>query len=90
MEIPLIEIKKADIDIDGRKILSDITWALHPGENWFIDGPNGAGKTTLLRLEEFDATVSLTRRAKVRSAWTGTWPMFRRRCSSIISGANGM
>lgn len=36
--------------IEGRTLLSDITWQLRRGENWALIGDNGAGKSTLLRL----------------------------------------
>lgn len=47
-----------DVFIDRRKVLSDISWTVLPGEQWLISGRNGSGKSTLLRLlygEEFAA-----------------------------------
>ena len=38
------------LDIDGARILDDVTWEIHRGERWVVLGPNGAGKTTLLRI----------------------------------------
>lgn len=37
-------------EAEGRKLLSDITWALPQGGITMIIGPNGAGKSLLLRL----------------------------------------
>lgn len=34
----------------GKPILSDITWAIEPGQHWALLGANGSGKTTLLKI----------------------------------------
>ena len=34
----------------GREVLSDVSFALHPGRFYFLTGPSGAGKTSLLKL----------------------------------------
>ena len=44
-----INIENATVCIDGKEILSDITWKVNRGEKVFILGANGAGKTTLVR-----------------------------------------
>ena len=38
------------LDVDGTRILDDVTWEIRAGERWVVLGPNGAGKTTLLRI----------------------------------------
>jgi iron complex transport system ATP-binding protein len=38
------------LDIDGARILDDVSWQIGSGERWVVLGPNGAGKTTLLRI----------------------------------------
>jgi iron complex transport system ATP-binding protein len=38
------------LDLDGTRVLDDVTWEIHAGERWVVLGPNGAGKTTLLRI----------------------------------------
>src|SRR3954470_23221465 len=38
------------LDLDGNRILDDITWEIRAGERWVVLGPNGAGKTSLLRV----------------------------------------
>ncbi|MFZ5812982.1 MAG: ATP-binding cassette domain-containing protein [Thermodesulfobacteriota bacterium] len=47
---PLFEIENADVYLDGRRILSGVSWRVGDGERWAVLGPNGAGKSTLLRL----------------------------------------
>ena len=46
----IISVENADIWLDERRALTDITWRLLDGEHWQITGPNGSGKSTLLRL----------------------------------------
>jgi len=46
----VIEAEHADIWLDERRALTDITWRLLEGEHWQITGSNGAGKTTFLRM----------------------------------------
>ena len=46
----LIELDRVEVAIEGNRILSNIDWKLHRGENWLIEGRNGSGKTTFLRL----------------------------------------
>jgi iron complex transport system ATP-binding protein len=38
------------LDLDGTRVLDDVSWEIHSGEHWVVLGPNGAGKTTLLRI----------------------------------------
>jgi iron complex transport system ATP-binding protein len=38
------------LDLDGTRVLTDVTWEVSTGERWVVLGPNGAGKTTLLRI----------------------------------------
>ncbi len=45
-----IEIKNANLFIEGRQILTDLNWQVKNGEHCFVLGPNGAGKTTLTRM----------------------------------------
>jgi molybdate transport system ATP-binding protein len=47
---PLIRIENVDVALDGRLVLSGLSWALRPGQHWAILGGNGAGKSTFLRL----------------------------------------
>ena len=38
------------LDVDGTRILDNVTWEVRAGERWVVLGPNGAGKTSLLRV----------------------------------------
>ena len=46
----VIDVENLDYEIDGKKLLKDVTWRLGPGDRIGLVGVNGAGKTTLLRL----------------------------------------
>jgi molybdate transport system ATP-binding protein len=46
----LIRIENADVFLDRKKVLHNITWELRRGEHWVVLGANGAGKTTFLKL----------------------------------------
>jgi iron complex transport system ATP-binding protein len=46
----IITLKNAGFAYDDKRVLSNLTLAIKPGEFLGIIGPNGAGKTTLLRL----------------------------------------
>jgi iron complex transport system ATP-binding protein len=45
-----ISLSGVGLQIEGKRILGDITWVVGRGEKWVILGKNGSGKTTLLRL----------------------------------------
>jgi len=45
----VVELDHASIGIGGRNVLTDISFAIRPGEFIGVLGPNGSGKTTLMR-----------------------------------------
>ena len=45
----ILELHKVGRTIGGKKLFSDLTLTMKPGERIGIVGPNGAGKTTLIR-----------------------------------------
>ncbi len=45
----ILSVKDLTVDLDGRSILSGLSFELHEQEMLAIIGPNGAGKTVLLR-----------------------------------------
>lgn len=47
--IPVIEVRDACVELDGRIVLEHIDFTLNRGETLALIGPNGAGKTTLVR-----------------------------------------
>jgi zinc/manganese transport system ATP-binding protein len=47
---PLVELDGVSVDLGGRTVLHDVSFALYPGEFVGCIGPNGAGKSTLLRV----------------------------------------
>src|SRR5208283_3975103 len=55
----LIKIRHADVFVQHKKILRDISWVMHKAEHWAIIGRNGAGKSTLLKLIAGDVYPAL-------------------------------
>ncbi len=47
---PLVEVKNVTLQMNGHKILDDVSIEIYPGEFHAIIGPNGGGKTTLLKV----------------------------------------
>ena len=47
---PLITIRRADLFVDYRRVISDLNWELRKGEHWAVTGDNGAGKSSFLKL----------------------------------------
>jgi zinc/manganese transport system ATP-binding protein len=45
----VIALDQATLHVDGRAVLSNVTFAIEAGEFIGVLGPNGAGKTTLMR-----------------------------------------
>ncbi|NIQ03386.1 MAG: ATP-binding cassette domain-containing protein [Nitrospinaceae bacterium] len=50
MDSPLVEIRNADVYLNGFPVLHSINWVMRGGENWAVVGNNGAGKTSFLKL----------------------------------------
>jgi molybdate transport system ATP-binding protein len=61
---PLFSLSEVTVLVEGRAVLSDLSFSVAPGEQLALVGPNGAGKSTLLRLlagEEQPARGTITR-----------------------------
>lgn len=46
----LLSCKGLSFDAGGKRLIEDLTLAIHPGRRTMVMGPNGAGKSLLLRL----------------------------------------
>jgi ABC-type Mn2+/Zn2+ transport system ATPase subunit len=49
MTAPLVQAASLAVGYNGAAVLTDVTFAAHPGERIAVLGPNGGGKTTLFR-----------------------------------------
>lgn len=47
---PIVEVRGVDVELGGRRILTDVNFSVRAGEFAGLIGSNGAGKTTLLRV----------------------------------------
>jgi zinc transport system ATP-binding protein len=45
----VLEVKDLTVELDGEKVISDLSFEMEKGDTVTILGPNGAGKTVLLR-----------------------------------------
>ncbi|MBU6515071.1 MAG: metal ABC transporter ATP-binding protein [Acidobacteria bacterium] len=48
--LAIVDVRGVDVELGGRRILTDVNFSVHPGEFTGLIGSNGAGKTTLLRM----------------------------------------
>ena len=56
---PQLELEDICVDIDGTRIIDDVSFSLAPGDIGCLLGPSGCGKTTLLRtIGGFQAPVA--------------------------------
>ncbi|MDO8520330.1 MAG: ABC transporter ATP-binding protein, partial [Deltaproteobacteria bacterium] len=63
----MLQISQLSYSIDGKKILSDISFTLSEGDFAGLMGPNGSGKTTVIRalsgvIRGYDGVLSLSGR----------------------------
>lgn len=47
--LPSLELKSVELTRGGRRLVSELSFGLAPGQLALVTGPNGSGKTTLLR-----------------------------------------
>lgn len=47
---PAAELSHATIRVNGRELISDVSWRIEYGEHWVVLGCNGAGKSTAMSL----------------------------------------
>lgn len=47
---PILELKSVSFEVDGRKILKNISFDIKKGEFITLTGPSGSGKSTLLKI----------------------------------------
>ncbi len=47
--MPLFEVRDLSVEVEGKKILSDINFSVETGQVFVLFGPNGSGKSSLLK-----------------------------------------
>jgi iron complex transport system ATP-binding protein len=47
---PVVEFSQVSQDIQGNRVISNVSFGIESGERWAIVGPNGSGKTTILKI----------------------------------------
>ena len=56
---PLIRLQRANVYLNGRRVLWEIDWEMLARQHWAVVGANGAGKTTFLKLVAGDIHPAL-------------------------------
>lgn len=84
---PLLQIRDARVQRDGRTILHVEDLALAEGERVAVLGPNGSGKSTLIKLLTRDVLPLAADPAPVLLRGTERWDLFEaRRLFGVVSG----
>jgi molybdate transport system ATP-binding protein len=66
-----VRLDAVRLDRNGRRVLEDVSWTIHPGERWVLAGANGAGKTQLLKLIAGSVWPTPTGREVRQYRWKG-------------------
>lgn len=65
----ILEVKNLNVELDGEKILENLSFNLREKENLVVMGPNGAGKSVLLKallgIIPFSGEVKWSKNAKI-------------------------
>ncbi len=56
---PLVRISGADLYVDYKPVLREVSWELRDAEHWAVFGANGAGKSSFLKLIYGDLSPAL-------------------------------
>jgi molybdate transport system ATP-binding protein len=68
----LLRLTRADLYVDYRPVLRDLSWELRKGQHWAVFGANGAGKTSFLKLLYGDLSPALGGRIEREGFPAGT------------------
>ena len=88
-DAPLLKISGADLYVDYRPVLRELSWELREGEHWAVFGANGAGKTSFLKLLYGDLVARARRAHRAarvsrgnadRAIGSAGWATSRRSC----------
>jgi molybdate transport system ATP-binding protein len=69
---PILRLVRANLYVDYRAVLRDLSWELRRGQRWAIFGENGSGKTSFLRLLYGDLSPALGGRIERKGFPRGT------------------
>lgn len=80
-----MRLENVNVALDGRNVLSNVTWSLQRGDVVVVTGPNGAGKSTFLKLLRGDLWPSGGTRTYAFDGKSTRSPLIARERVALVS-----